>query len=496
MFSKHSETPVSFESSWKTEQQLAEGGTQTDEVGQEEAECQVVSLIETGVQTEEEDPPNFDNREYDEASLAAFLQRITPKVLQELDRQNRSRAFDGFSLMREEETSQVKLLHTLKWSNRQTEGFVSGIDWSCTGSVIAVAYGWSSHDDWCDHKSAVAVWNINRSDFDANQPERVIDVSSCVASLAFHPTNPAVFAIGTFSGEVLVYDLVNVEDVVPMATGECGGGSVTTLSWVDSAIGRVSATRSSSTLVATTSTGYILEWTFNITKQQLQLKSGFMLQGQEVPRSIRTQVDESSGVGIATASFNSEDTTLFVLGAEVGGMFLCSTTREVPTGVEFAGIGLNKCVSSVLAPHTGRVMTSECSPHHRNAILSAASDNEIRLYSLLQPNKPVSVIYSEENISCAHWSLSRPLVTAVGLMTGQVVLYDFGLKNCEPFLTLPAAEKPSPITTTAFNKKNMALIAVGDQLGRVSIWQLPNSAVSPNSTELATLFTLLGNLTE
>lgn len=77
-----------------------------------------------------------------------------------------------------------------------------------------------------------------------------------------------------FSGEVLVYDLVHVEEVVPMATGECGGGSVTTLLWIDSAISRVSATRSSSTLVATTSTGYILEWTLNITKQELQLKSG------------------------------------------------------------------------------------------------------------------------------------------------------------------------------------------------------------------------------
>lgn len=78
---------------------------------------------------------------------------------------------------------------------------------------------------------------------------------------------------------------------------------------------------------------------------------------------------------------------------------------------------------------------------------------DIYTSSFLQPNKPVSVIYSEQNISCAHWSLSRPLGVAVGLVTGQVVLYDFGLKNCEPSLTLPAAEKPSPITTTAFNKK-------------------------------------------
>ncbi|KAG7173047.1 WD repeat-containing protein 34-like [Homarus americanus] len=394
MFSKHSEVPTSFASTWKTEQLLETGSTQTDDIVKKEEECQVIEQVEVGIQTEEEEPKNYQRSEYDEASLSAFLKRVTPKVIRELERQNRSQAFHGYSVVKEEESLGVKMLHSLRWNQLDPEGVVTGIDWSCTGSVIGVSYGSSYHDDWCDHKGAVAVWNINRSDFDANQPERVIEASSCVLSLAFHPTNPAVFAAGTFSG---AYSCV-------------------------------------------------------------------LLQGQDIPRGIRTHMDGSSGVGISSASFNTEDSMLFVLGAEGGGLFLCSTSSEVPTGVEFGGVGLMRCVTSTLASHSGRVITAQFSPHHRNAVLSAASDNQIRLFTLLQPNKPVSVIHSEEAIACVRWSPSRPLVVAVGRVTGEAAF--------------------------------MKLVAVGDQLGRVCVWHLPNSAVSPLSTELSNLHTILDTLAD
>ncbi|XP_071525604.1 cytoplasmic dynein 2 intermediate chain 2-like [Panulirus ornatus] len=496
MFSKYSDNPVSFPSTWKTEQSLAAGGTQTDELVREEGECQVVEQAEVGTQTEEEESKHYGHPNYDEASLSAFLKRVAPKVIRELERQNRSQAFHGYSVLKEEESTGVKLLHTLRWNQLHADGVVTCIDWSCTGSVIGVTYGSKCHDDWCDHKGAVAVWNINRSDFDANQPERVIEASSCVLSLAFHPTNPAFFAAGTFSGELLVYDLSRTEEVTPLATGECGGGTVTTLSWVDITVGEVTPSRTPNTIIATTSSGFILVWGLNLMKQQLLLKTGFVLQGQDVPRGIRTRMDDSSGVGITAASFNSEDSMLFVLGAEGGGLFLCSTSCEIPTGIEFAGVSLMRCVTSAFAPHSGRLVTAQCSPHHRNAILSAASDNQIRLYTLLQPNKPVSVIHSEESISCAQWSPSRPLVVAIGLVTGEVAMFDFGIKNRQPILILPAAEKPSPTTALQFNKRNMELVGVGDQLGRVTIWQLPNSAVSPLSTELTNLQTILNTLAD
>ncbi|XP_068212736.1 cytoplasmic dynein 2 intermediate chain 2-like [Palaemon carinicauda] len=492
MFSKKSGGGASFSSNWKTEQSLADGGCQTDPVELAEEGCQVLELSETGVQTEEEQTNASKAPEYNEESLLMFLKSVGPKVIREIERQNRSRAFDGFSLLEKEESSGGKILHTLRLNQLQSNHVVTGIDWSCTGSVVVVAYGSRFHEDWCDHKGVVTTWNINRSDFDSNQPEKLIEVSSCVLCVAFHPTNPAVFAVGTYSGELLIFDLSHSESVSPVVVGDCRG-CVTALSWIASG-GAYPKTPNS--VAASTSTGFILLFELNLLKSSLKLKSGFMLQSQDVPRGIRGPIDETEGVEVTSASFNKEDPTLFVIGAEGGGLFVCSTTSEVPAGKEFDEVRLVRCVTSVLSPHTGRVLASQFSPHHHNAVLSSASDNQIRLFSILQPNKPVNVIYSEEIITCAELSPSRPMVVAVGLVTGQVALHDFGMKSCQPFLSLRAAEKPASITYLKFNKKDMALLAVGDRLGRVSIWHLPDNAVSPLSTEQTALSSLLDTVTE
>ncbi|KAK4323474.1 hypothetical protein Pmani_005825 [Petrolisthes manimaculis] len=503
MFSKYKNSPQGFQSTWKTEQSLATDGTQTEELTTEDSECQVVQQSEAGTQTDEEKVDLQTQTQYDVDSLAAFLHRITPKVIKELERQNRSQAFAGYALRQEEEEEEgggVRLLHTLRCKLIQPEMVVTGLAWSSTGSVIGVGYGANQHDDWCDHCGTLAVWNINRSDFDANQPERVIEMSSCVLCLAFHPNNPAVFAVGTFNGEVLVYDLSHSEDVTPMVTVECGGGAVTTLTWTD--VGQAgtnnttNTTTTTTSLVATTSTGYVLVWSFSITKQQLTLKTGFLVRSEDVPRVGRGSLNERSGLGITAASFNCEDSLLFLLGGVGGRLFICNAASETRTGVEYGGVELRACVSSTLSSHAGKVVAAEFSPYHRNAVITAASDDQIRLYTILQANKPVCSVHSQEGLTCARWSPYRPVVVAVGKVTGQVTLLDLSSKSTgEPLLTLPPPERPAPISTLQFNHKNVKLLSVGDHLGRVQIWQLPTSAVSPLPNERAILQTLLTSAT-
>ncbi|XP_064082921.1 cytoplasmic dynein 2 intermediate chain 2-like [Macrobrachium nipponense] len=367
MFSKKSGEGASFVSNWKTEQSLAEGGAQTDPLQTAEQSSQVLELSDVGVQTEEEESNASKAPEYNEESLLMFLKNVGPKVIREIERQNRSRAFDGFSLMEKEESSGVKVLHTLRLVQIQSEHVVTGIDWSCTGSVIVVVYGNRYHEDWCDHKGVITTWNINRSDFDCNQPEKIIEVSSCVLSVAFHPNNPAVFAVGTYSGELLVFDLSHSESVSPVVVGDCRG-CVTTLSWIaaDRAHPKIC-----NSVVASTSNGFILVFKLNLLKSTFTLKSGFMLQSQDVPRGIRGPIDETEGVEVTTASFNKEDPTLFVIGAEGGGLFVCSSSSEVPAGREFDHVRVMRCVTSVLSPHT--------------------------------PKQTVSVIYSEEVITVQNY---------------------------------------------------------------------------------------------
>lgn len=65
------------------------------------------------------------------------------------------------------------------------------------------SYGLYDHEDWCTHKSYISTWNINRvGGPNGAKPSVLLDVSSCVMSVAFHPMEPAFIAAGTFNGEL------------------------------------------------------------------------------------------------------------------------------------------------------------------------------------------------------------------------------------------------------------------------------------------------------
>jgi len=72
---------------------------------------------------------------------------------------------------------------------------------------LAVGYGKVDHASWCEHQSIISIWNIFRSDHDPKKPTVTIEVSNCLTSLRFHPTNPLILAGGTMNGEIFLWDV-------------------------------------------------------------------------------------------------------------------------------------------------------------------------------------------------------------------------------------------------------------------------------------------------
>lgn len=71
-----------------------------------------------------------------------------------------------------------------------------------------MAYGRTDRVGWCFDEGMVGVWNYMRSDFSPHVPHITIELDSFATAVAFHPTNSQTLAIGTYSGEVLVYENV------------------------------------------------------------------------------------------------------------------------------------------------------------------------------------------------------------------------------------------------------------------------------------------------
>ena len=87
-----------------------------------------------------------------------------------------------------------------------------------------MSYGRFDVTGWCDSPGALCVWNLRRADVDPGRPHVVMETSSCLQCVAFHPTKPNVVAAGSLDGEVMVWDLAIDADAAVAAKGVPAGG--------------------------------------------------------------------------------------------------------------------------------------------------------------------------------------------------------------------------------------------------------------------------------
>ena len=77
-----------------------------------------------------------------------------------------------------------------------------------------MAYGKTNHTTWCEHHSVLSTWGIFRREFDPKKPTRSIEVSNCLTSIEFHPSDPLILAGGTMNGEIYLWNLDNEDPYI------------------------------------------------------------------------------------------------------------------------------------------------------------------------------------------------------------------------------------------------------------------------------------------
>lgn len=208
---------------------VADSSVQTQEIELRESYTNTTTVATTGCQTDaneqRSDPDVLEGFEgwRPPRGFAEFLERVAPLMEEQLQANADSQAFldyspsvtddiDGVALRCSLTVDFTDLFEKYKSSGGDKLSVLNctGVSWNATGSTLAASFGRLDIVGWCDVPGALVCWNVFRRDLDDSAPppppEIVLDHSSCLMCLAYHPTCPALVAAGSFNGEVLIWD--------------------------------------------------------------------------------------------------------------------------------------------------------------------------------------------------------------------------------------------------------------------------------------------------
>lgn len=77
---------------------------------------------------------------------------------------------------------------------------VTDMSWSIGGGNLAISYGISYHETWCDHLSKIQLHNQTKEGDFSDVPCKILETNACITTLAYHPTEPSIIAAGLFNG--------------------------------------------------------------------------------------------------------------------------------------------------------------------------------------------------------------------------------------------------------------------------------------------------------
>jgi WD40 repeat protein len=95
---------------------------------------------------------------------------------------------------------------------RQISLRATSVAWNAQGTSLAIGYSHVIHTGFCTRTSVVHVWGVFRSD--ATKPIHEVETEGSVTAMSFHPFLPTVLAVGTYNGQIFLYDFGRSEPLV------------------------------------------------------------------------------------------------------------------------------------------------------------------------------------------------------------------------------------------------------------------------------------------
>eukprot|EP00796_Vickermania_ingenoplastis_P000913 gene913-540_t len=503
---------VHIRSAWEKEVITAQAGTQTTELKTSEAGTQTkTSSIKTSEKLEKGEGHDraqlaeaslqgglqyvYSKASYDEEKLAAFVESSEQFLLSVLHKNSRTNIFDGYHPNWTKRSSELTCVYTMSFALALEHGLHAlDVSWNSTGTMLAVAYGRLDASGWCNTSGYVCIWNIARPDFDQHSPHFTLETDTYATKVQFHPSQALMLAIGTYSGDLIVYPNITENQFFSSSQGKFSHRDpISSIEWVQN----LQETRESYRFALCVGSQDCSISLWSITNK-LKLPIGLF--------QIRNKRHQTTGVSAVTyarsagplkgGSTPSMDSAIIV-GLESGdvgrgrtGLLAADPVEDEEEAKPLKAIPL---ALDWVENHWGPVQSIQSSPFFRHLFLSCSSDGTARLYHLMETHSQLTLEPSSDTkhfLYGAQFSPFRPSVLALVSRSSYLHIYDLQKSKAKPLYSTEAGIEGAPVVCVKFCTASADWVATGDTRGNARIWTVPTELTQQTESERAAVRTV------
>lgn len=367
----------------------------------------------------------------------------------------------------------ITINESVEWTHKMTEGrVVTAMDWSPVNPEwLCAAYNENPNTPEVPD-GVVMVWSTKQK----FRPEYIFECQSSVLSVSFSEYSPSLIAGGTYSGQVVLWDIRTSrrtpvsEKRTPVQRSNINSSSHTHPVFCLN----IAGTKNAHFLVSTSTDGKMCTWDLDALstprKETLELQSG-----------------TNKPIAGTCFSFPVHDANNFVLGAEDGSIFQAclhgakaGLIGSFDQGTNNDGAATNSHHGPVTGVDFFRATTKGDFSH---LFLSSSTDWTVKLWSYRDTTHPLKTFdNSQDYVYDVKWSPINPAVFATGDGMGNLDIWHLNKNLEEPFASMVIGEGKSAINKIEWSGDGKHL-AVGSSDGKVTLVDVADHLATPSQEE-------------
>jgi len=334
---------------------------------------------------------------------------------------------------------------------------ITNIEWSPKYKDLFLCSYYKSENDW-DAKETDGLVNIFSTKM-PEKPELTLTCSSEITSCIFHPIEPYLIIGGTYSGNVILWDMREKRNY-PTAKSQ-----ISTSSMIKGI--SVVGSKNANNIVTVSNNGAICVWSTNMMKEP-QKRVDLGIKTNEIP--------------VHCIDFPEEETNEFYIGGEDFNIYSAKIYTKKQN---------EENITDVYSAHLGTVFSLHYHPKiterkskASDFLLSTSADWGIGLWHPKSRKDPVLLIDGEVEYYDAQWSPVHPSVFATCNGNGQIDIWDIAKETEESRYRFEADKRAvNKIRWSSDGKK----LLTGNSNGVIKMYNVAKEFYQPREDDLAKL---------